>query len=119
MRIDNPAVQGSLTATADITAFYSSDRRLKDNIQPIDDASKKVKQIGGYTFEWKDGIEGITPKQGKDVGIIAQEIEEVLPQLVHTREDGYKGVDYPKLVALLVECNKELIARLEVLEGKQ
>lgn len=118
MRIDNPAIQGSLTATADITAYYSSDKRLKDNIQNINDAAEKVKQIGGYTFEWKEGIEGITTKKGEDVGIIAQEIEEVLPQLVHTREDGYKGVDYPKIVALLVECNKELIARLELLESK-
>jgi hypothetical protein len=118
MRIDQPTVQGSLTATGDITAYYSSDRRLKENIVLIEDATDKVKQIGGYTFDWKKGIEKATPKTGKDVGVIAQELEAVLPELVITREDGYKGVDYPKLVALLIESNKELVKRIELLETK-
>ena len=50
--------------------------------------------------------------------MIAQELEAVLPELVITREDGYKGVDYPKLVALLIESNKELVKRIELLETK-
>ena len=112
-------VTGALTATGDITAYYSSDERLKDNVTPIENATDKVKAIGGYTFEWKEGIEDITNKTGKDIGVIAQEIEEVAPELVHTRDNGYKGVDYPKLVALLIESNKELIKRVEELESKQ
>ena len=109
---------GEIRATGDITAFYSSDERLKQNIKPIENATDKVKALGGYTFEWKEGIEEVTSKTGKDVGIIAQELEKVLPELVNTRENGYKGVDYPKLVALLVESNKQLILRVEELENK-
>ena len=109
---------GEIRATGDITAYYSSDERLKENIKPIENATDKVKALGGYTFDWKEGIEEVTSKTGKDVGIIAQELEKVLPELVNTRENGYKGVDYPKLVALLVESNKQLILRVEVLENK-
>ena len=109
---------GEIRATGDITAFYSSDERLKENIKPIENATDKVKALGGYTFDWKEGIEDVTSKSGKDVGIIAQELEKVLPELVNTRDNGYKGVDYPKLVALLIESNKELINRIEELEKK-
>ena len=109
---------GEIRATGDITAFYSSDERLKENIKPIENATDKVKALGGYTFDWKEGIEEVTSKTGKDVGIIAQELEKVLPELVNTRDNGYKGVDYPKLVALLIESNKELIKRIEDLEKK-
>tara|TARA_A100001201_G_scaffold81620_1_gene72791 strand:- start:257 stop:1039 length:783 start_codon:yes stop_codon:yes gene_type:complete len=109
---------GEIRATGDITAFYSSDERLKENIKPIENATDKVKALGGYTFNWKEGIEEVTSKSGKDVGIIAQELEKVLPELVNTRDNGYKGVDYPKLVALLIESNKELIKRIEELEKK-
>ena len=118
MRIDDGTFNGNVTVTGDITAFYSSDKRLKENITPIEDATGKIKQIGGYTFNWKEGIENITTKSGNDVGIIAQEIETILPQLVIEREDGYKGVDYPKLVALLIESNKELAKRIESLESR-
>ena len=109
---------GEIRATGDITAYYSSDERLKENIKPIENATDKVKALGGYTFDWKEGIEDVTSKSGKDVGIIAQELEKVLPELVNTRDNGYKGVDYPKLVALLIESNKELINRIEELEKK-
>ena len=109
-------VEGEITATGDITAYYSSDERLKENIKPIENATDKVNAIGGYTFDWKEDIEEVTSKSGKDVGIIAQELEKVLPELVTTRDNGYKGVDYPKLVALLIQSNKELAARIKKLE---
>ena len=109
---------GEIRATGDITAFYSSDERLKENIKPIENATDKVNAIGGYTFDWKEDIEDVTSKSGKDVGIIAQELEKVLPELVSTRDNGYKAVDYPKLVALLIQSNKELAARVKKLEQK-
>jgi hypothetical protein len=63
-------------------------------------------------------MEGIHEYEGHDIGVIAQEIESVLPQLVETRESGYKAVKYEKLVALLIETNKELLNRIEALEAK-
>ena len=74
------------------------------NIKHINDPIGKIKQIGGYTFDWNDKQ---NTYEGNDVGVIAQEIEKVLPSLVQTREDGYKGVKYDKIVALLIEAIKD------------
>ena len=111
---DNTAISGELTVTGDITAFFSSDERLKDNIKPIEDPLAKVLSISGNTFEWNDK----SSHTGKDVGVIAQEIEKVLPEIVTTRDNGYKAVQYEKLTALLIEAVKELSAKVEKLEQK-
>ena len=99
---------GEIRATNDITAFYSSDERLKENINPIPNALQKLSQISGNTFDWKSGFDEIHSHSGADVGVIAQEIEKVLPQVVTTRENGYKAVQYEKIIALLIEAVKEL-----------
>lgn len=96
-------VSGSINATGDITAYHSSDKRLKDNITPIPFAIDKVMQISGNTFDWNN----LSENNGADVGVIAQEIESVLPQLVVDRDTGYKAVRYDKIVALLIEAVKE------------
>ena len=108
-------VDDTLHVTGDVIAYYASDKRLKDNIKPIENAIDKIKMIGGYEFDWNSNSRN---NNGHDVGVIAQEIEEVLPELVGTRSDGYKGVKYEKLTALLIQSNKELIARVEELESK-
>jgi hypothetical protein len=108
-------VDDTLHVTGDVIAYYASDKRLKDNIKPIENAIDKIKMIGGYEFDWNSNSKN---NNGHDVGVIAQEIEEVLPELVGTRSDGYKGVKYEKLTALLIQSNKELIARVEELESK-
>ena len=108
---------GEIRATGDITAFYSSDKRLKDNITPIESPTKKLKQINGVTFDWIPNS-GEHSHEGRDVGVIAQEIEKVLPEIVTTRKSGYKAVQYEKIIALLIESNKELLARVEELEEK-
>jgi hypothetical protein len=95
----------TIFANGDVVAFAASDRRLKDNIKPISDALDKINQIGGYEFDWND--KQIT-YEGHDIGVIAQEIEAILPELVNTRENGYKAVKYDKLVALLIQAIKEL-----------
>jgi len=105
---------GDLRATNDVIAFYSSDKRLKDNIVRIENPLEKVGKIGGYTFDWNDKQETYT---GKDVGVIAQEIQEVLPELVTERDNGYLAVKYEKIVPLLIESIKEL--KQEVDEIKQ
>ena len=107
-------ITGILSVTDDITAFYSSDARLKDNITPIDDPLAKVLSISGNTFTWNDK----SHHSGEDVGVVAQEIQEVLPQIVTLRDSGYLAVDYQKIVPLLIEAIKELSAKVEKLESK-
>ena len=109
---------GEIRATNDITAFYSSDKRLKENISPIPNALQKLSQISGNTFDWKSGFNEIHSHSGTDVGVIAQEVEKVLPQVVTTRENGYKAVQYEKIIALLIEAVKELKEEVNQLKGK-
>jgi uncharacterized protein with HEPN domain len=91
---------------------------LKENITRIDNALEKVKSIGGYTFDWKSEHFEDHGFEGTDVGVIAQEIEEVFPELVQTRENGYKAVKYDKLVSVLIEGIKELTKQVEYLKTK-
>jgi hypothetical protein len=112
------AVQGSITATDDITAFFSSDRRLKEKIEPIVDALSKINKISGNTFDWKDGFGEIHNNTGKDVGVIAQEIQEILPEIVVERNSGYLAVQYEKIVALLIEAIKEQQKQIEEIKQK-
>jgi cytoskeletal protein CcmA (bactofilin family) len=109
---------GEIRATGDITAYYSSDIRLKENITPIPNALEKVNQISGNTYNWKDGYDEIHSHKGNDVGVIAQEIENVLPQIVTNRDNGYKAVQYEKIVPLLIEAIKELSVKVKELENK-
>jgi hypothetical protein len=110
------AISGtSLTVTGDVTAFYSSDRRLKDNIKPIENALAKLFTLSGNTFEWNDK----SAHTGTDVGVIAQEVQKVLPEVVTQRDNGYLAVRYEKLVPLLIESIKELTERVNKLEGNK
>ncbi len=112
------ATAGRIDATNDIVAYSSSDRRFKENITPIESPLSKILKIGGYTYDWKEENKIEHGYEGNDVGVIAQEIEEVLPQLVQTRESGYKAVKYDKLVALLIEGIKEQQTQIEELRNK-
>ena len=105
---------GELRATNDITAFYSSDISLKENIIEIPSALDMVDKIRGVFFDWKDdyidskgGEDGYFMRK-KDVGLIAQEVEAVLPEVVGTRKDGIKAIKYDRLVPLLLQAIKEL-----------
>ena len=115
----------NLYASSDVYASYSSDIRLKDDVVQIENALSKVNSIRGVTFTWnynylKDKDEEELKRINKNqVGVIAQEVEEILPEAVTIRENGYKAVDYQKLVPLLIEAIKELTARVEELESKQ
>ena len=109
------ATVGRIDATNDIVAFSSSDIRFKENIQPIENALEKISKISGNTYDWKAENKIEHGYEGNDVGVIAQEIEAVLPQLVQTRENGFKAVKYDKLVALLIEGIKEQQLQIEQL----
>ena len=109
-----------LRAVGDVIAFYSSDETLKENIEIIPEALWKVNQIRGVTFDWKD--EYLTEERKeyirkRDTGIIAQDVEKVLPEVVHEKEDGTLGVKYEKIIGLLVESIKELSAEIEELKS--
>ena len=107
-------ISGSqIEASGDVIAFGSSDKRLKDNIQPISEPLYKLSKVGGYTFDWNDKQDTY---EGNDVGVVAQEIEEILPQLVTTRDTGYKAVKYEKIIPLLIESIKELKKEIQELK---
>lgn len=74
-----------------------------------------VRRLRGVAFEWREDVAG---KSGPDLGVIAQEVEEVFPELVRTDERGFKTVNYVGLIAPLIEAVKELDARIEALERK-
>ena len=112
------ATAGRIDATNDIVAYSSSDIRFKENIKPIENPLEKISKISGNTYDWKQENHIEHGYEGNDVGVIAQEIEEVLPQLVQTRENGYKAVKYDKLVALLIEGIKEQQSKIEELTNR-
>tara|TARA_R110002074_G_scaffold367725_2_gene542034 strand:- start:1217 stop:2866 length:1650 start_codon:yes stop_codon:yes gene_type:complete len=111
---------GDLHVDGDVIAFSTtvSDARLKEDVETIQSASKKVSELRGVEYTWKQG----SRKGQREIGLIAQEVEEVIPSIVREKklsigeEESYKTVDYEKLVALLIESNKEqqeIISQLE------
>ncbi len=95
-----------------------SDLRLKRDLEKIPNACDMIDQLSGYYYFWKDGKDS-----SRQVGVVAQEVEKVLPELVKTGSDGIKTVDYSKLTAVLIEASKEqnreianLQARIDRLE---
>lgn len=121
-RIDT---SGNIHAAADVVAFSTtiSDARLKEDVETIESALEKVSQLRGVEYTWKKGGR----KGQREIGLIAQEVEEVVPSIVREHQlplveglddasASYKTVDYEKLVALLIEANKEqqdIISQLE------
>jgi hypothetical protein len=111
------SASGTVRATGDIIAFSASDERLKTDIVQLTGCLNKLSEVRGVSYAWNEDVQTI--HQGSDVGVIAQEIEKVLPQAVTTRDDGYMAVRYEKLVPLLIESIKELTNRVEQLESSQ
>jgi hypothetical protein len=112
------AVSGAITATGEVTAYYS-DLRLKTNIVPIADALEKVEAINGVTFDPNEAALALGIDARHQMGVIAQEVEAVAPELVcDSAFAGYKTVRYDKLTALLIEAVKELSAKVKTLEAQ-
>lgn len=110
-------ISGALNVGGDVVAYASSDERLKNNIEIISNPIEKVKQLKGVTWEWNENADELQQSL-PNVGVIAQDVEKVLPQLVHDRENGFKGVDYAKLTGLLIEAIKEQQKQIEELKLK-
>ena len=113
----NVQATGNLLVGGNITAYYSSDINLKDDIRPIESALFKVKQLSGITFTWNEKAEKVEKEKGRDVGLIAQEVQKVLPEIVQTRPNGTLAIQYDKVVPLLVEAIKEQQNQIEELKG--
>ena len=113
---------GEIRATNDVTAFYSSDVALKEDITNISNPLEAVDKLNGVLFNWKQsyidqrgGEDGYFVRK-KDVGVIAQDVEKVLPEAVATRPDGVKAVKYDRLTCLLIEAVKALKLEIEELK---
>jgi hypothetical protein len=109
-------INGDIRATGDIYALASSDERLKENVIPISNPMDKIKKLGGYTFNWNDISK--KPTHIEEIGVIAQEVQQVLPQIVREKGDGYLGVDYEKIVALLIEGVKHQQEEIDELKSE-
>jgi len=108
--------ESELRCSGDIIAFATSDIKLKTDITPITNPISKIQQLSGNTFIW-------TKKAGQrksgiaDVGVIAQEVNSVLPNI--TREvNGVMSVRYEKLIPLLIECVKDQQTQIDELKRK-
>ena len=123
----NPTYELEVTGNVAVNGvFVHSDKRWKKNIETIDYALDKVLKLRGVSFEWRS--EELWDKnfvKGEQIGFIAQEVEDVVPEVVVTDNQGYKLLDYSKLTALLIEAvkelkteNKNLEKRVEILEGE-
>jgi Chaperone of endosialidase len=103
-------VNGSARATGSVSAW--SDVRGKKNIEDIHQATDKLLQVRGVTFDWRqEAFPGKAFKRGRDMGVIAQDVERVFPEAVQTDAEGYKSVAYTALVAPLIEATRELHAQ--------
>ena len=104
LTLDISSIAGNLSVNGDVDAVNfnsTSDAALKENLNIIESPLDKISKLNGYTFNWKEN------KQ-EAVGILAQEVEKVFPQIVHTGQDGVKRVSYDSLIPVMLEAIKEL-----------
>jgi hypothetical protein len=111
------ATDGRIDASNDIVAYSSSDIRWKTNIKTIESPLEKLQQLRGVEFEWIEDFRA-HGNSGNDIGVIAQEVEQILPQAVQTRDSGMKAVRYEKLIPLLIETIKEQQNQIDELKNK-
>ena len=104
---------GVIRGCNDIVAFYSSDKNLKNDLNKIESSKDILNGLNGYTFKWNEKAKH---HEGEDLGVVAQEVQEVLPQIVEKRDDGYLAVDYIKLIPVLIEEVKRLSKEVDELK---
>jgi hypothetical protein len=113
--IGSGSYSGPVNRTSDGTLTSStSDARLKTGIEPLNNSLEKLMQLQGVSFTWKNN-----PEMGRRIGFVAQDFEKVLPELTFTNPaDGYKGINYAELTAVLAEAIKELKAENDTLKAR-
>ena len=115
-------LSGDIRASGNITAYYSSDSRLKENIKNIENPIEKIMSINGVTFDWtkeyieKNGGEDNVFVRKNDIGVIAQEVNQIMPEIVTEREDGYLAIKYDRFAPILIEAIKTLTNKVNDLE---
>ena len=118
-----PAGSGSTVCrdngTFKFVACNASDARLKTNVAPLTDALNRLTLIRGVTFDWNQASQALISSTGRrEIGVLAQEVEAVFPELVTDQQGGYKTVAYEKLTAVLIEAVKELKAQNDSLKQR-
>ena len=118
---------GTATFKADVVAFGSpSDKRLKENIKPIESALDKIIKLQGVTFDWKEKAKDLD-KEGNpidlqqwkhDIGFIAQDVQKVIPELIRENDNGMLSMRHQGIAPILLEAIKELKAEIEELKNK-
>jgi hypothetical protein len=109
-------VTGFIKSASDITAYYTSDPHLKTNVTKINDALDKVLSLDGFTFNWNE-LAVDKDLHTREAGVDAEQVKNVLPEVVVKRDNGYLAVQYEKLVPLLIEAIKELKAEVDLLKN--
>ena len=108
---------GTLTVTGDLVAYGSpSDKKLKENIKPIESALDKVTKLQGVTFDWKESNSILDIKE--DIGFIAQDVQKVVPELVRENKNGMLSMRHQGIAPILLEAIKELKAEIDLLKSK-
>lgn len=102
-----------LHCDGDVVAFSSSDERLKDNITPMSGCLDKILSLDAIEFDWNDKQQTYS---GHDVGLIAQQVQAIAPEITTQRKDGYLAVKYDKLIPILVGAAQEQDSQLCELE---
>ena len=107
----NLYVNGTTWSTG---GWGGSDLRWKKDIEPLENVLQEIVQLKGVKFSWRsEEFPEINFEKGTQIGLIAQDVEKIFPQLVKTNSDGYKAVAYDKLSAVLVEAVKEQQKQIE------
>ena len=101
-------VYGDVYATGDV--YAGSDRRIKENISELSNALDKIKNLKGYSYN-KIGV------THRSIGLMAQDVEKIIPEVVSRNKEGMKGIDYGQMIAMLVEAIKELNSKMETMNG--
>jgi hypothetical protein len=110
-------INGNLQYTGTITDV--SDARYKENVETINNALEKLSLLRGVYFDWNSFADSTLVVNGdRQIGVIAQEVESVFPELVITNEDGYKMVDYTKLAPILIEAVKSQQGQIALIENE-
>jgi hypothetical protein len=102
-----------LHCDGDVVAYSSSDERLKDNITPLSGCLNKVLSLDAIEFDWNDNQQTYS---GHDIGLIAQQVQEIAPEIVTQRKDGFLAMKYEKVIPLLVGATQEQDAQINELE---
>ena len=122
INVGSSGSSAEITATGEITGFYdSSDKTLKTNITDILDYEHIIKNINGVRFNWNENAVSINPNvdlSKVELGVIAQEIEDYIPEVIKEGINNYKAVSYEKIIPILIECIKDSYKNIEILENK-